>query len=65
MITETYPRTYTIADDIIGNVALNLDITMDPFMWIVLTLALLDLQPKTKNGRVGLILCHCLLYTSR
>lgn len=58
MITETYPRTYTIADDIIGNVALNLDITMDPFMWIVLTLALLDLQPKTKNGRVGLILCH-------
>ncbi|WP_115716277.1 sigma 54-interacting transcriptional regulator [Amedibacterium intestinale] len=58
LICEKYPRAYTIADEIIENADLNLDIHMDSFMWVVMGFAFLEFQPTSHNGRVGLILCH-------
>ena len=58
LLMEFYPRKYVIADEIIENAALNLDIKMDSYMWIIITLLLSDLSVNNKNQRVGLILCH-------
>ena len=57
-LSEMYPGTYIIANEIIENAAINLDINMDPFMWIIMTLALSDLHLKNGNQHIGLILCH-------
>ena len=58
LICEKYPRSYTIADEIIENADLNLDIHMDSFMWVVMGFAFFEFQSSSHNGRVGLILCH-------
>ena len=57
-LLELFPQKYVIADEIIENVALNLDIKMDAYMWIIITLLLSDSSVHDQNGRVGLILCH-------
>ncbi len=58
MIKEHYPRDYSVACEIVENASLNLDIVMDDFMSIILTLALIKTDKEESNGRVGLILCH-------
>ena len=48
----------SIAQEIIENIALNLDIQMDEFMQVVITLTVANDDKIEHNGTVGLILCH-------
>lgn len=55
---ERFPRAYNIAQEILENIALNLDIQMDEFMQIIVTLTVAKDDKSEHNGTVGLILCH-------
>lgn len=58
VMQEQYARDYSVASEIVDNASLNLDIKMDDFMRVIMTLALIDTEKEENNGRVGLILCH-------
>lgn len=57
-VRRQFPRAYSIAQEIIENIALNLDIQMDEFMQVVITLTVANDDKIEHNGTVGLILCH-------
>lgn len=58
LISEHYPRAYHIAKEVADNVEINLDIQLDAVVHILLTLSFVDVKNNTRDGVVGLILCH-------
>lgn len=57
-VREKFPRAFTIAQEVLENVALNLDIQMDDVMQLIITLTVAKDDKYEHNGSVGLILCH-------
>lgn len=57
-IRKRFPRAYSISQEILENIALNLDIEMDEFMHIIITLMVAKDDKSVHTGTVGLILCH-------
>ena len=57
-LQDYYPRAYRIANEVVENVELNLDVELDEMIVIILTLSFIDIDQDTNNGRIGLILCH-------
>ena len=55
---ENAPRSYTIAQEIVENVALNLDIELDEVMASIITISFIGYEKSPMSSSVGVILCH-------
>ncbi|MDD7281202.1 MAG: sigma 54-interacting transcriptional regulator [Erysipelotrichaceae bacterium] len=58
LLQEQYPRDYLIANELLENACLNLDIKMDKFMDVIMTIEMIKTQKEEKENVMGLILCH-------
>lgn len=58
VIQEKRPREYSIAQEMMQNVALNLDVELDDMMLVILAVSFMAYEKQRENSGVGVILCH-------
>lgn len=57
LLQERFPRDFSIAEEIIENIQLNLDIELDDMMLMVFTISFIGYEERHGEG-FGVILCH-------
>lgn len=57
-LKEKAPRAFNIAQEVIDNVELNLDIELDDILLAIIAIAFMSYEREENNGVVGVILCH-------
>lgn len=57
-LVDHVPREYTVAQEIVENANLNLDLVLDDMMLSILTFAFVTYEQSHHSRSVGIILCH-------
>lgn len=55
---EKFPRAYNIAQEVVENVSLNLDLELDDVLHVIITIAFVGYEREESNSSVAVILCH-------
>lgn len=58
LIQEKRPREFSIAQEMIENICLNLDVDLDEMMLVILSLSFIGYDNQLRSDCVGVILCH-------
>ncbi|MEG0468777.1 MAG: PRD domain-containing protein, partial [Longicatena sp.] len=58
ILKEKVPRSSSIANEVVDNVELNLDIELDDLLMSIITIAFIGYEHEESNPAVGVILCH-------
>lgn len=57
-LQQNAPRACSIADEVVNNAALNLDLELDDLMLSIITVAFMSYERMTFTSSGGLVLCH-------
>lgn len=58
LVQDKRPREYSIAQEMIENIDLNLDVELDKLMFVIFAISFIGYEKQLSNNGVGVILCH-------